>query len=381
MPVRGGTSVRRAVVRIAVVVASVSAAIWLTAHHVAAPTDDFAAYWASARLLASGENPYDFDTLLSVQRSVGWPHATPLPTWYGPWILTAAVPVGLMPYWPARIIWLCGQIASLLGSAMILGRVYGYDAASRVPVLVTLSSAGAILCLIEGQITPFALLGLAGFVLLTRLRKDWLAGAALFPVTAKPLTLYLFFLALALWLQRSRRFGVIGGVLITVGAMSTVAIVLRSTVFNEWIRFSSYVSPLEQGYTPTVGTILRALFGADRLWLSYLSPIVGAIWFVTLWQRYGTDLDWRHELPMLSIVSLLTTPFAWSHDALLLMPAFLQMAATYSGTCNRYAWIAANVLAVALYPWLRYKQAVYILYPAFVLAIRHRRSWRRPIED
>jgi Glycosyltransferase family 87 len=276
-----------------------------------------------------------------------------------------------MPYWPARVLWVCGQIASLLGAAIILGRVYGYDSRNRIPALVTLSTFASILCLVEGQITPFSLVGLAGFAWLTRARKDWWAGAVLFAVTAKPLTLYLFFVALGLWIVRARRFAILGGLMITMVAASVVAVGLRPAVFLDWIEFSTTFSPLTQGYTATLGTLLRSVLGHDRTGLAYVAAIPGLIWLLITWRRYGSTLDWRDELPMLSIVSLLTTPFAWAHDALLLVPAVVQMAMTRSEKRYWYVWIALNAFAVALYPSLRYDQALYVLYPASVLTIRN----------
>lgn len=46
--------------------------------------NDFIEYWASARLLLTGNNPYSLSELSSLQKSVGWNHDKPLIMWNPP---------------------------------------------------------------------------------------------------------------------------------------------------------------------------------------------------------------------------------------------------------------------------------------------------------
>src|SRR4029450_11395795 len=96
-----------------------------------------------------------------------------------------------------------------------LVRVYcarnGDASRARRALALVATFVPSFLCLVEGQITPLCLLGLALFLALERRRSDWLAGAALFPLTAKPLVLYLVFLALFVWALRTRRIAVLAG--------------------------------------------------------------------------------------------------------------------------------------------------------------------------
>ena len=367
------SSRRRLVVR-AILLASVGGLLASLAFSRApAFTDDFIAYWSAARLLAGGGDPYDPSALLSMQQSVGWRHATPLPTWYGPWIVAATVPLGLLPYWPARAGWMILQVACLLASAAILWRLYEGQAQSRRPFILAATFAPSILGLVEGQISHLILLSLAAFPVLVRARRDWLAGAVLFPLTAKPLTLYLIGLTVAVWAMRARRPKILGGVVLTVAAGSIAAVLLNDAVFGEWAAFARTYSPLTQRYTPTVGSVLRHLFGVDRLWLAYLPAALGVGWWLTTWQRYGADMDWREHLPVLSLISLLTAPFAWSHDAVLLFPAVLQLAAAGWSRLDTAVWVLLNGLGAGLYPLLRYRQTGYLLYPLALLVWRKTR--------
>jgi Glycosyltransferase family 87 len=373
---------RRLLLRAILLAGLVAAIIWLSREHVPALTDDFIAYWSAARLLARGGDPYDPASLLAVQQSVGWPHATPLPVWYGPWIVALSAPIGLLPYWPGRVGWMIAQIVLLLGAASITWRVYDGSAESRRPFLLATTFAPAILCLVEGQITPLILFGLACFLRCSQRREDWLAGLALLPLTAKPAVLYLVWPALLLWTLRSGRVRILGGLAVTAIAASVAALVLNPDVFGEWLRFGAATSPLGQNYTPTVGSVLRSVFGTDRVWLAYVSVGVGLLWWVSTWRRYHQGLDWRDELPTLTFASLVTAPFAWSHDALLVFPAVLQAAVRSQVSAVGNVWLLLNGASVALYPVLRYRQTWYLLYLMALAAWhRYRQSGSRDISD
>ena len=61
---------------------------WVTDHGLMQSefiAEDFAAFWASGRLLLNGDNPYSFDKLLDLQRSIGWTRPDPLIPYYPPW--------------------------------------------------------------------------------------------------------------------------------------------------------------------------------------------------------------------------------------------------------------------------------------------------------
>src|SRR2546425_7820696 len=60
------------------------------------PPDDFVEYWAAGRLNASGENPYDPDRLVPLERETGRDVDEAGMMWNPPWTLTLAMPFGLL---------------------------------------------------------------------------------------------------------------------------------------------------------------------------------------------------------------------------------------------------------------------------------------------
>jgi hypothetical protein len=354
------------------------AAAWLSVRRPPALTDDFISYWAASRALAAGNNPYDAATLLSVERSAGWQHESALPTWYGPWILVGNLPIAILPYWPARLVWMALQIVSLLWATSLLWRLYDGPSRSKAPFFLAVTFAPAVLCLIEGQITPFILLGLAVFLRKLKHGADWSAGAALAPLTAKPLTLYLVWLALIVWTVRTRRVKVLAGLALTAAALVIVAVGFNRDVIQQWLQFGAEHSPLVQAYTATTGTVLRRIFGIEHRWLAFVPMIGGVAWWSWRLLHRERRTEWSEQLPTLAIVSLLSTPFAWSHDALLLLPFLLRTAARKRTSAISASWLVLNGAAVGLYPLLRYQQAWYLLYPLSLLWIHRARFHKEP---
>jgi len=66
---------------------------------------DFLEYWASARLLLDGKNPYSPEEQLTLQRSVISNTQQPLMMWNPPWTLFFIMPFGLLSFFLAHALW------------------------------------------------------------------------------------------------------------------------------------------------------------------------------------------------------------------------------------------------------------------------------------
>jgi len=66
---------------------------------------DFLEYWASARLLLDGKNPYSPEEQLALQRSVISNTQQPLMMWNPPWTLFFIMPFGLLSFFLAHALW------------------------------------------------------------------------------------------------------------------------------------------------------------------------------------------------------------------------------------------------------------------------------------
>src|SRR5688572_17650554 len=87
--------------------------------------DDFISSWAAGRLVAAGQNPYDANEVLAVQRTAHWTKDIPYRIWYPPWAMPILAAFGVLPYAIGRFLWYLVTLAACLGSADLLWRYYG----------------------------------------------------------------------------------------------------------------------------------------------------------------------------------------------------------------------------------------------------------------
>ena len=80
---------------------------WKVSHLLADPSifppDDFVEYWAAGRLNATGQNPYDGELLLPLEREAGRDTDEPIMMWNPPWTLTLVMPFGAMGFRAAYV--------------------------------------------------------------------------------------------------------------------------------------------------------------------------------------------------------------------------------------------------------------------------------------
>lgn len=189
-------------------------------------------------------------------------------------------------------------------------------------LVVTFTCSPVYSVLSMGQATPWVVLGIAAVLLNWEGKLNiWFAGAGLVLIPIKPQIYNLLKPALILWVitQRKWKFLISAAV---IGVMSILVIMLVNTqVFYQYFAaLQDY--PVDQWATPTIGSYLRLLWlGVDKFWVQYLPALFGLIWlFLHFWKRRRS---WREQIPLLSIVSLLTTPYAWTNDAIIILPAIL----------------------------------------------------------
>jgi hypothetical protein len=179
-----------------------------------------------------------------------------------------------------------------------------------------------------GQITPLMLGALTAFLLLARSRRDFLAGVCLIGLGMKPHLLYLVVLAILLWTARSRRWKIAIG-MGTIYALATAVALLFDPPALDYFHGTT------QAALDTicgVGGALRSIFGMQYAWLQFVPTVVGTVWFAVYWSRHRKTWQWEEHVPMLVLVSLVTAPYAWNHDYVLTLPAFVALTVTLSKT-------------------------------------------------
>ena len=288
---------------------------------------DFASFYAAGSLALEGHAAgiYDMATHYAREQQI-FGAATPYYGWlYPPIFLLVAVPLALLPYAVALIVWQGASLALYLAViAAILAKPRGDDGAiARLWLPVGAAFPAIFVNLGHGQ-NGFLTAGLLGAALLSLQRRPLLSGILFGLLAYKPQ--FGLLIPVALLAGGQWRATIAAG--LTVVALMAVATLAFGTEI--WWAFAASTETsrkvlLEQG---DVGfEKLQSVFAAIRMWgggvpLAYwaqgaasVAAIGGVAW---LW-RTSADRDLKAALLM--IATLLASPHALDYDLTILGPA------------------------------------------------------------
>lgn len=334
-------------------------------------------YWAAGRLLAHGGNPYSPEELLALQQPAGWTDAVPVIMWNPPWSLPLTLPFGLFDYSTGQFLWLLFHVALILISAQQLWCIYANSAqSSRLPWVLAVTYVPTVFVLIIGQISPVILAGLTAFLYFLRKQKWFGAGAAVAVLSVKPHLLYLFWIVLALWSWRNRQWRVVSGALIVGLSAALLPLLFDPQVYLEY--FALYKIPdiprPPDWLTPTLRTATRVFIGSGHTWLELIPTLAGAVWVLSHWHRCKDRWDWSAQLPLVVLVSVVTSFFAWTYDQVVFFPALIEAAIwirRQSAAWHRFwavrVYIAINACHALLRVWVADELWYFWLAPALLL--------------
>src|SRR5262245_44309710 len=289
----------------------------------------FIEYWAAVRLLLDGANPYSPADLLARQQRLGWTDTAPLVMWNPPWTMAFTLPFGLVSYETGHFLWFLLNTLLIFVGAHVLERIYGRDGQKSRAWLAALVFAPTYLVLLLGQIGPLVLFGVIGFLFFIKKRAWVLSGASLVLVSIKPHLLYLLWFALLLWMWRERRWQVALGLASAGVIVALIPVIFDSAIYSQYLQLfsaSGMVRPSDWA-TPSLGIALGRFFDISQISLRWAPALMGVIWFICYWARHAEIWDWVDQLPLVLLVSLVTTGFAWTYDQIVLLPAVIQASA------------------------------------------------------
>jgi hypothetical protein len=325
------------------------------------PSDDFVQSWAGGRLNIYGENPFDPQKIEQLQIAAG---GDPSGTYTisimlnPPWAISLVMPLGLLSYSVSRFLWLIFSIVLILVSSLSLWRIYsGNPKQWWLALLVVFTLAPTISVLEVGQITSLILLGVTGFLYFTVInRNDWLAGAFLSIASIKPQVAYLFWVALLLWIIQERRWLLIISTSISVLLLTMIAWIFNPHIIQQYLGMLQTYQ-ISDWANPTIGAYIRFFwFGTDKFWLQFLPSIIGCIWFIYYWIKHHSSWSWINELPILLLVSQITSSYTWTYDQVILIPAVIQATVWIMSDWKRWStlflaifYLSINILDLILH--------------------------------
>jgi hypothetical protein len=321
-------------------------------------TRDFSVYWVTGRQLAKHANPYDATELLRTELALGFPPGLGVKFMRNPpWTLPLTLPFGLMSVRAASIAWSLLLLGCLAISVRLLWVMHGRPKNHRD--WLGYAFAPGLLCLILGQTSIFALLGLVLFLYLRRRWPFW-AGCSLWLCTMKPHLFLPFGLVLLLWVGVAKNYRIL---------MGAATAILASIAFMEmidpqaWGEYAAMVrtSGIEVEIIPCLSFYLRTWTRPGALWVQYVPAAVGCVWGVGYFWPRRRVWDWELHGGAVMLVSLLVAPYGWLFDQVLAIPALMD--AAYRGASRDAMLVLAFASALiegALFAGGRTPSAVYL---------------------
>jgi hypothetical protein len=273
--------------------------------------------------------------------------------WNPPWTFVITLPFGLFDFTTGQFLWLLLHVSVLLLSSRLLWNLYGERADGyRLAWFLAVTFVPTIFVLVLGQIAPLVLLGLTGFVYLERRGKNFAAGAALALVMVKPHFVYLFWLVLLLWIVQRNVRAVVCGASFAGLVAAVLPLIFDPSVYHQYIGLfgpTDLQLPLDLP-APTLRNAAKLLLQLDLGVWQTLPSLLAAVWILFYWSRHREDWQWSERLPLVLLVSLTTSAYAWTFDQVVFLPALIQGA----------SWLVRQRL-----PW--YRSIAALLYIAIDL--------------
>jgi hypothetical protein len=348
------------------------------------PIHDFVEYWTAAHLFTAQHNPYSLNEVFGFEKALGFEQSIPIMLLSPPWVLPFLAPMGpAQSYGLACFCWMIALIAAVAVSSRFLMDVY-FDEL-RIPEisdtsfyrgLFAFTFYPVLLCLRYAQTAPFMLLGLAGFLYFEKKNKFVWAGIFLSLTLIKPQLLWLVWLAVILRSFQRKQCRLLVSAAGSLACLSVVAITVNPRVFHQYFELTS--SPYMLAYASRVTAGIRKLFGGiGTFWIQLVPPAAGLIWFANYWRKSRLNSGWTEQLPLLVIVSILTSAYGWLFDqTLLTLPliAVAAEAARCNGSLPRKLVVVYTELNLALMLAMPFPTLNLLPAPALLLYLILRRS-------
>lgn len=281
---------------------------------------DFVVYWATGQQLAHHANPYETEEIGRLERGAG------LDPGYGilymrnpPWSLPIVLPLGFIGVRFGALLWSLTLLGCLLLSVRLFGDLHGRP--RSLLNWLGYSFAPALMCVIVGQTSLFALLGLVLFLRLLA-QRPFLAGMALWLCTLKPHLFLAFGLVLVVWIVMEKAYRVALGLALAMAASIGLTWLIAPSAWTEYEQMIR-ISGIEKEFIPCISVALRMWVNPQSTLLQYLPAIAGCVWALIWYWRKRDRWDWKSDGGQLMLVSVVSAPYCWLFDQELVIPALL----------------------------------------------------------
>ena len=308
-------------------------------------TNDFAGFWAGARLIVLGIDPYDPSLYRPAIAQLGTQHPDVTVFGYPPWMALVLLPFGFLPLPVASGIWTAaGLIAGVYALRALLRAVV-----PELPMVhwlagfTLLASQAGLATFFNGQ-WAFLLLAVSVGIFLLQAEHPRIAGLLAVCAFAKP---QLFTFAAWSWLRAAQAQGRLlpfasiagGGVILIVLA----TLIAAPVAFASWWT-SVFLWRVSDPTTPTLSAAFADLLGSRGGFAAVAVLVVALV--ITLRLR-PTTLGWWALWP---VMSLLGATYTHSYDQVLLLPPLIISTAVVAARSQHRAVLYAALWGILMLP-------------------------------
>jgi len=284
---------------------------------------DSTLYWATAKLLVHGGNPYSVPEILSLEQSEEY--ATDKVKMYRPppWSTWMILPLGLLTAYWAWVVWTVVATGSFVIAVRISWRMYGSGPSPTTPfLLVAYLFAPVIACLVMAQMGTVMLLGIVLFFLLAE-ERPFAAGAVLLLPMAKPHFFATFWPILLIWILIRKEWGLLWGMIVAFVWANAIAMSFDPAIFQHY-REMLRLDRMQNEFMPNLSGVVRVLFFRRFYWMQFVPAGLGMLWSAGYYWKRRERWNWPQHGPWLLVISALVAPYSWMTDEVALLPAVLQ---------------------------------------------------------
>jgi Glycosyltransferase family 87 len=281
---------------------------------------DFVVYWATGQQLVHHTNPYDAASMLRVERGGGLP--TGYPVLYmrnPPWALPLAYPLGFIGVRLGTLLWSLLLLGCLWAAVQMVWQIHGRP--RKLLNFLGLSFAPSLMCLIVGQTSIFALLGLTLFLRLHRTRP-FLAGVSLWLCSLKPHLFLAFGVVLLAWVVVERCYKVLLGAAATLAASCALTWLIDPSAWADYANMM-HNDGIATEFIPCWSVALRLWINPAAMGIEYILPALGCAWALAFFWKRKHTWDWATDGSPVVLVSILCAPYCWLYDQAIGIPALL----------------------------------------------------------
>ena len=279
---------------------------------------DFLCYWATGQQLVHHADPYDGQAILQIEKSIEYRTNSPFFMSETPAAFFVALPLGFLSAKVGAVLWSLAIIACLMASIRLLWILNG-----RPPDrlhLVGYLFPPALACLLAGNTGIFLLFGVVLFLFFHD-SKPYLAGVALIVLTLRPQLLLPFVVVLVLWVVTTKQFRLAAGALTAIALCIIFSVVVDHAAWSHYAQMRT--EQIDDQIAPTASFLFQMLLARNHPWVQFIPTVVACAWAARRYLNSHVRWDWQNDMPLLLLVSVMTSPNAWFTDEAIVLPAIL----------------------------------------------------------